>query len=149
MNSSELPKSSHCPNLASNPFQNVICNGGQFEVVGSLLSQQVFMLGVYDRTAKQHIIYSISPQILALYLTTGTIALNGTHVTSMSDMLNYDPAKSGKKSRIISNMAARDAIERPELLGLSKPKPEDIKGRLILLYYNPEESQVSDDNDLS
>ena len=118
-------------------------------MVGSLLSRQVFMLGVYDHTAKQHIIYSIPPLILAYYASTGTIALNSANVTSMSDMLNYDPAKSGKKSRIISNMAARDAMERPELWGLSKPKPEDIKGRLILLYYNPEESQVSDDNDLS
>ena len=105
------------------------------------------MLGVYDHTAKQHIIYFIPPLILAYYASTGTIALNGALVTSMSDMLNYDPAKSGKKSRIVSIMAARDAIERPELLGLSKPKPEELKGRIILLYYNPEETQVSGDND--
>ena len=62
----------------------------------------------------------------------------------MSDMLNYDPAKDGNKRRIISTMAARDAVERPELLGWSKSdNNDDITGRLLLFYYDPKESQVS------
>jgi len=121
----------------------VICNGGRFQVSGVLQLKQVFVLTVFDHDAKQHTIYFVPPQILAISVYYGTIFLDGALPASMKDMLNYDPAQNHKKPRVISTMTFRDAVERPELLGLEKLNPgDDIAGRLLLLYYDPSESKV-------
>ena len=109
-----------------------------------MLFKQVFLMTVYDESAKQHIMYYVPPMAVAYYIVTNTIPLNGAFISAMSDMLNYDPAKDGKRQRIISTMAARDPVERPELLGWSKSdNNDDITGRLLLFYYDPKESKVS------